>query len=236
VQRPGRGEELVDEPDAESSERDALRPVAQPVRIRALHPAADRFRSLERFGIQNQLARGVGAQEDVAAGQAFEVDLRQGDRVAGARLGPWRPVRHVGELADELVLALLRLRERVAVQLATADPPAPGVVARRDPGLHLEDQDPMVGMDDDEVRLAVPGRPAVAHRAEPLRIRVEVKGISRQGSADPFGDEALGGLPVCLHATSWRRLYRAASTGTPCPRAPGAADSASSSNSLIPTL
>ena len=132
----------------------------------------------------------------MAAGQAREVDVRQGDRVAGARLGPRRPVRHVGELADQLVLALLRLRERVAVQLATADPPAPSVVARRDPGLGLEDEDPVLGVDDDEVRLAVARRPAVAHRAEPLGIRVQVEGVDREGGTDPLGHEALSGLPV----------------------------------------
>jgi len=122
--------------------------------------------------------------------------------VAGARLGPRRPVRHLGELANELVLALLRLRERVAVQLATADPPAPGVVARRDPRLHLQDQDPVVGVDDDEVRFAVPRGPAVAHRAEPLGVRVEVECLGRQGDTDSLAHEALSGLPVRFHAPS----------------------------------
>src|SRR5450756_1449621 len=54
----------------DGAERDTPRPVAQPVRIRALHPAADGLRSLECLGIQDELARGVSAQEDVAAGQA----------------------------------------------------------------------------------------------------------------------------------------------------------------------
>ena len=132
----------------------------------------------------------------MAAGQAREVDVRQGDRVAGARLGPRRPVRHLGELADELVLAVPRLVERIAAELVAADPPAPGVIARRDAGLHLEDEDPVLRVDDDEVRLAVPRRPAVAHRAEPLGVRVEVEGVGRQGGPDALGDEALSGLPV----------------------------------------
>jgi hypothetical protein len=140
----------------------------------------------------------------VAAGQAREVDLRQGDRVAGARLGPRRPVRHVGELADQLVLALHRLRERALVEREATDPPAPCAVARRDPGLHLENQDPVLRVDDDEVRLAVPRRPAVAHRAEPLCVRVQVEGVGRKGGPDSLGYEALSGLPVRLHATPCR--------------------------------
>jgi hypothetical protein len=135
---------------------------------------------LERLGIEDQLARCVRAEEDMAARQAREVDVRQRDRVAGARLGTRRPARHVGELADQLVLALLRLRERVAVELASADPPAPGVVARRDPGLHLEDEDPVVRVDDDEIRFAVPRGPAVAQRA---------RAPQPQPEAAPWGSE-----------------------------------------------
>ena len=39
----------------------------------------------------------------------------------------------------------------------------------------------MVRVDDDEIGFAVPGGPAVAHRAEPLRVRVEAEGVRRQG-------------------------------------------------------
>jgi hypothetical protein len=196
VERPCRREELVDEAHTEGSEGDALRPVAQPVRVRALHPAADRLRRLERLGIEDEFARRVRAEEDVAAGQAREVDIRQGDRVACARLGPRRPIRHLGELADELVLALHGLRERALVELAAADPPAPGVVARRRPGLHLKDEDPVLGVDDDEVGFAVPRGAVVAHRAQPLGVRVETEGVGRQRGADPLSHEAFGGLPA----------------------------------------
>src|SRR5450756_1261404 len=54
----------------DGAERRARRPVTEPVRVRAFHPAADRLRSLECLGIQDELARGVSAQEDVAAGHA----------------------------------------------------------------------------------------------------------------------------------------------------------------------
>jgi hypothetical protein len=53
----------------DGAERRAPRPVTEPVRIRALHPATDRLRRLERLGIQDELARGIGAEEDVAAGR-----------------------------------------------------------------------------------------------------------------------------------------------------------------------
>jgi hypothetical protein len=54
----------------------------------------------------------------------------------------------------------------------------------------------VLGVDDDEVCLAIPRRPAVAHRAEPLGVRVEAECVGRQGGTDSFGDEALGGFPV----------------------------------------
>jgi hypothetical protein len=36
-------------------------------------------------------------------------------------------------------------------------------------------------VDDDEVRLAIPQGTAVAHRAEPTGVRVQVEGVGRQG-------------------------------------------------------
>jgi hypothetical protein len=65
---------------------------------------------------------------------------------------------------------------------------------------HLEDEEPVLGVDDDEVRLAIPRGTAVAHRAEPLCVRVQVEGVGRKGGPDALGDEAFGGLPVRFHA------------------------------------
>jgi len=96
----------------------------------------------------------------VAARQAGQVDVGQGDRVTGSRLRPRGPVGQRLELADELVLAVARLGEGVAVELVPADPPAPLAVARRGARLHLQNEDPALLVDDHEVRLAVAGRPA----------------------------------------------------------------------------
>ena len=218
MERPRRREELVDQAHPERSEQRTPRPVAEPVSVRAFHPAADRLGRLERLGVEDELPRGVRAEQDVAARQAREVDVRQGDRVAGTRLGPRRPVCHLGELADQLVLAVLRLRERVAVHRAVADPPAPGVVARRDTRLHLEDEDPVPRVHDDEVRLAVPWWPSLAHRAEPPGVRVEVEGVGRQGGTDSLGDEAFGGFPAWFygcHRALRSRMKAAASAAAP---------------------
>jgi hypothetical protein len=75
VQRPGGGEDLVEEAEAVGAERGASRPVAEPVRVGALDPAADRLGSLENLGIENEFARGVGTEEDVAGPQARQVDV-----------------------------------------------------------------------------------------------------------------------------------------------------------------
>ena len=106
VQRPGGGEDLVDgggragRAESPSSRR-------RPSERRRARPSGGSTRRLERLGVEDELARGVGAQEDVAARQARQVDVGQGDRVAGARLLPRRPVGQGLELADQLVLAVL---------------------------------------------------------------------------------------------------------------------------------
>src|SRR5664279_4750839 len=120
------------------------------------------------------------------------------------RLGPRGPVGQRLEFADELVLAVAGLLERVTAELVPADPPAPGVIARRGARLHFEDEDPHLLVDDHEVRFAVPRWPAVAHRTQPFGVRVEVELLGGEGGPESLDDDSLSGLPVRFHPTSHR--------------------------------
>jgi len=186
MHREGGGEELVEEAHPRLLERPAAHAIAEEEGERPLDPGSDALRGFEGGRVEDDLGRCVGAQEDMARGQAREVDVREGDAVAGVRLGAVitpalrRPARHRDELADQLLLAPHRLLEGRAVDLDRAQPPAAVPVSARLAGLDLEDQDPVLWVSDHEVRLAVLRRSAVAHRPGPGDVRIEVV-CGRQG-------------------------------------------------------
>ncbi len=117
--------------------------------------------------------------------------------VRGARTattGALGPVGQRLELAEELVLAPHRLLERRVIERQVAQPPAALVVAGGLAVLHLEDEQAVLRVGDDEVRLAVLGRSTVAHRPGPLDVGVQAV-LGRQRGPQPLGDQALGVLP-----------------------------------------
>ena len=157
--------------------------------------------------------------------QAREVDRRESHAVAGVRLGAAvgaalrRPARQRDQLADELVPAAERLHERGAVEEDRPEPPASLPVAARLAGLHLEDQDPALGMGDDEVRFAVLGRSAVPHRPGPRDIGIQAV-LGRERLAQPLVDSPLGFLAVGhgMSVAGGRAAGYAATAAHPRPR------------------
>ena len=132
----------------------------------------------------------------MAARQAREVDLGEGDGVGGAGLEVDRPVGQVAQVADEVVLGGLGLLERGSPERSRPEPPAAGGVAARLARLHLDDEEAVLGMDDEEVDLGVVRGPAGRVRATSGRCgKGGTRGGGRRGDVV---DVALGGLAAGL--------------------------------------
>ena len=136
----------------------------------------------------------------MARRQAREVDRREGDAVAGVRLGavvaaalrrPARAARRACGRAGAGCASPGRTGDCSSED--RPEPPATVPVAARLAVLHLEDQDPALRVGDDEVGLAVLGRPAVAHRPGPGDVRVEAV-LGRERLPQPLVDSPLGFL------------------------------------------
>jgi len=82
-----------------------------------------------------------------------------------------------------------------------AQPPAPLGIPARLARLDLEDEDPVLGVGDDEVGLAVLGRTMVAHRPGPGDVRVEAI-LGRESLAQAFADSPLGLLARVMAGVS----------------------------------
>ena len=133
------------------------------------------------MGIEHEVGRRVEAQQRVPAGQTVEVDVGEGDGVTGERIEVAGPVGQVEQLGAQEVLAGLGLLEGRLLQGDGAEMPASGGIARRFAGLHLQHQQPVLGMGDDRVSLAIARRPVGAHGPGPADVDVDAVGRLRQG-------------------------------------------------------
>jgi hypothetical protein len=115
----------------------------------------------------------------MASPEAREVDVGQGDRVARARSAPGRPVGQVDELVEEGVLALLGLEDGRTLGPQRADPPSALGVAARLAGLHLDGQEAVVGVGDDQVGFAIDRWSATPSWPDPADVRVEAVLVRR---------------------------------------------------------
>ena len=125
-------------------------------------PVALRVGRQERL-VEDQLRVGVGAHQDLRV-EAGQVDVRERDGVAGDRVEPRLPGRELLELGDQAVVAVGRLLERGAVELADTRPPATLAVAPDRAGLDLDRQEAELRVGDDEVGLALALDTMVAHQ------------------------------------------------------------------------
>ena len=129
--------------------------------------------------------------------EAGEVDVGEGDGVADPWLAVRRPVRQVGQGAAEVVLGRLGLGERRAVELLRANVPAAVGGSTWLARLDLDDKQAELGMNDDEVRLAVVRRPRAPGPGAPADVLVDAV-LGWEGRPERLVDVPLGGLPARL--------------------------------------
>ena len=100
----------------------------------------------------------------------------------------------VADRPDEVVLGVLGLLEGTPRELAVAEEPAIVAVAAWLAGLGLDHEEAIVGIDDDDVGLAVVRGPRGARLGEESDVRVEAR-ARRQRCSELRLDEALCGFP-----------------------------------------
>lgn len=88
-------------------------------------------------------------------------------------IGRARPAGEGSQLAAQGVLARLGLAERRHLELVLARPPATMPVAPDPAALDLHDEQPMLGMDDQQIRLAVARRRMGPGPIDPAHVRVQ---------------------------------------------------------------
>ena len=162
-----------------------------------------------------------GPEERVTLRQAGEVDVGKGDGVPGSQLAAGRPVRQGLDRALEVVLGVLGLLERRAIKLPVAEVPGAVGHARR-PGLDLDHEQAVVGMDDDDVGLAVVRRSVLPGLGREVDVRVQPRGLGQRGPQSLL-DEALRALPHCALPWASGRSPERSSACAPSSTAPGGA-------------
>ena len=146
--------------------------------------------------VEDEVRVRAQAQVEDLRAEARDLDVGERDRVADDRVEVGRPVRQLAQLGDEAVVAVRGLLERRAIQLAVAGPPAAEAVARDRAALDLDDQEALVGVGDDDVRLALAHEAAV--RPDDPRDVLEEDVVGGQGRAEALVDAALGALAEAL--------------------------------------
>ncbi len=168
-----RGEVVVDAANPVGPEALAAAAIADPVGEGAIHGGSSGCGCCECVGVEDDLRRRIRAEEGMAPRKASQVDVGEGHRVADPRLALGGPVRQVGQGAPEVVLRRLGLRERRPLQALGPEPPGPGRVAARLTGLDLDHEETVLGMDDDQICLAVVGRPVATRLRAPADALVD---------------------------------------------------------------
>ena len=146
--------------------------------------------------VEDQTGDDIRAEQAEAGARAVEIDIGQGDGVAGERMEVGRSIGQLVELAEEGTEAALGLGEGIRVQLVAARPPPAGGVPADLAGLRLDDEEAAVRMGDHEVGLAVGQLAAVTRAPGPGDVREDAVAVGRwQGGPNPRLHELLCGLP-----------------------------------------
>ena len=189
-----RRKELVDLRDLGPGERSAAGAVTDPERPGTLEGADRGFGIGERVAIERDVASGIRTQEGMAAREAGEIDVGKRDGVAGPQVLVARPARQRLDRPPEVVLVVFGLLVRRPRQLVPADEPAALGIAARCAFLHLDHEQAVVGIDDDDVGLAVVCGPALPGLGDEPDVRVQPRLVGQRGSQSLL-DEALRALP-----------------------------------------
>ncbi len=123
--------------------------------------------------IEHEVGLDPGPDELEPVAGAGEIDIGQGDGVAGDRAEVARRVGQLRELVHERVHARHRLLERARLELAAAGVPAAVRVALDLARLDLEDEEAPIGMGEHDVGLAIPEPAVLRGPAEPGHIAEE---------------------------------------------------------------
>ncbi len=172
VQAHDRGEELIDASELGVGQWMVAGPIAHPQGPGPLEGTSGGVVVGEVRGVEDQLAGGVGAEQDVAGREGREVRVGEGDGVARARAMVGWQGEHLADRVGEVSLRRLGLLERAARQGVVADEPAAGAVPTRLAGLGLDHQQAVLGMDDDEVGFAVVRRLVGSRARDEADVRV----------------------------------------------------------------
>ena len=147
----------------------------------------------QRVMVEHELGQDVRAEEPSPGAGARQIDIGQGDGVAGDRMEVRRSARELVELPKQGVKAPPGLFEGIGDERVAAREPAAARVAPDLAALDLDDEEAAIRMGDHEIRLAVAdlavvaGSPGPGHvREHPIAVRL------RQRGADSALDEELG--------------------------------------------
>ncbi len=193
-----RGHRCREETDARGPGRSPG--AARPQREAAVDPGPDarvaRPLRIEDGLVEDEVRIGAHAQVEHFGAEAGDLHVREGHGVTDDRVEIRGPFRQLAQLGDEAVVAVGGLLERRALELAVARPPAALAVAGDRAAFDLHDQETLVRMGDDDVRLAL--TLDAAPRPDDPRDVLEQHVVARQGVPKTFVDVALGALPEGL--------------------------------------